>query len=86
MERTTVRLDPALLRDAKRLALDTDRTLTAVISDALREAVARGRRSRTASREKPLPVSKCRGGLLPGVSLDSYAQLLDRLDGFDADA
>ena len=39
--RTTVNLDDQLLRDAKLLAQQTGRTLTAVIEDALRERLAR---------------------------------------------
>lgn len=76
--RTTVRLDAALLDQAKRLGLDTGRTLTAVIADSLRETLARARPARR--KFKPLPVSPCTGGTLPGVNLDSWAELLDRME------
>jgi hypothetical protein len=45
--RTTIRLDAALLAEAKKLAAETDQTLTAIIEDALRERLAR-RKSRPA--------------------------------------
>jgi hypothetical protein len=39
--RTTLNLDDHLMRQAKELALRTDRTLSAVIEDALRETIYR---------------------------------------------
>lgn len=76
--RTTVRLDDQLLGDAKRLAQDTGRTLTAVMEDALREAVARARKApkHTSTR---LPTFKG-DGLMPGVELDHGASLRDIMD------
>ena len=77
--RTTVRLDDDLLRQAKALAARTGRTLSAVIEDGLREALARHRRRQ----ERPpvaLPTFKGKG-LRPGVDLDDTAGLLDILDG-----
>ena len=38
--RTTVRLDDELLSEAKQIAAKTNRTLTAVIEDALRQHLA----------------------------------------------
>jgi hypothetical protein len=76
--RTTVRLPPGLMAQAKKLARDTDRTLTQLIEDALREAIARRRRQspRTAS------FTIVHGnGLQPGVDLDNTAALLDLMDG-----
>jgi hypothetical protein len=77
--RTTVRLDDRLLAQAKRLAQDTGRTLTAVIEDALRETLAR-RRSEPRKAPVRLPTFKG-GGLLPGVDLDDSRGLLDIMDG-----
>jgi len=77
--RTTVRLDEDLLRQAKALAAQTGRTLTAVIEDGLREALARNRKRQERSRAA-LPTFKGRG-LRPGVDLDDTAGLLDILDG-----
>jgi hypothetical protein len=80
--RTTVRLDPHLLRDAKKYAAHTHRTLTAVIEDALREALARTRVER---KDIELPLSPHRGGLMPGIDLTNSAALQDLLDDADRD-
>ena len=72
--RTTIRLDPHLLRDAKKYAANTHRTLTAVIEDALREVLAR---SRTERPKVELPVSTRGGGVRPGVDLIKTSSLLD---------
>jgi hypothetical protein len=77
--RTTLRLDDALLREAKHLATRTGRTLTAVIEDALREMLAR---SRAGSERTRVKLPTFRGdGLRPGVDLDDSAALLDLMDG-----
>lgn len=76
--RTTVQLPDDLLKAAKRHAVDTGRTLTAVIEDALRAALARGGGQRpTEPVELPTFGS---GGVLPGVDLDDAAALLDLMD------
>ena len=77
--RTTVRLDDDLLRKTRALAAETGRTLTAVIEDALREALARQRARRTRPRVA-LPTFKGQG-LQPGVDLDDSAGLLDIMNG-----
>ena len=78
--RTTVRLDPELLAEAKALAARTNRTLTKVIEDSLRQALAR----RSSGREPvELPVSPGGGGLMPGVDLDNNAALLDIMEADD---
>jgi hypothetical protein len=77
--RTTIRLNDELLREAKAHAAATDRTLTQLIEDALRIALAR----RDAAAERPrvdLPVFRG-SGLQPGVNLDSNAALLDLMEG-----
>ena len=77
--RTTIRLDDDLLREAKAYAAATDRTLTRLIEDALREALAR--RTRQAGRARvELPTSGA-GGLQPGVDLNNSAALWDLMDG-----
>jgi hypothetical protein len=77
--RTTVRLDDDLLRQSKALAARTGRTLTAVIEDGLREALARHRRRQG---RPPLVLPTFKGnGLRPGVDLDDSADVLDILDG-----
>lgn len=75
--RTTIRLDGELLTQAKRAALERGTTLTAVIEDALRRALAPGAETRSA----PVSLPTFRGdGLQPGVDLDDTASLLDLMD------
>jgi hypothetical protein len=76
--RTTIRLDADLLSRAKRTAQESGRTLTAVIEDALREALARGRAEPKRARAR-LPTFKG-DGLLPGVDLDDNGSMIDRMD------
>ena len=75
--RTTVRLDSGLMRAAKRLATDTGRTFTALIEDALREAIARSKAAPVPA-GVALPLSKHRGGLL--IDLDNSAAVAELLD------
>ncbi len=72
--RTTIKIDDALLAEAKARAARSGRTLNAVVEDALREAFARGA---ARSAERPaLPV--WRGSrLMPGADLDDSAALLE---------
>lgn len=81
MRRTTIRLDDDLLAEAKALAARTGRTLTSVIEDALRQAVATARRVR-AMKPPELPTFKG-NGLQPGVDLDDSAGLLDIMEAGD---
>jgi hypothetical protein len=75
--RTTVRLDDALFAEAKALAARTGRSLTQVIEDALRAALARGGDGKR--KQVKLPV--VRGGRLrPGANLDSLSDLLDIME------
>ncbi len=76
--RTTIRLDESLLQEAKHLAVCSGRSLTAVIEDALREALARQREA--VSREPLVLVTVGGHGLRPGVDLDDSAGLLDWLE------
>lgn len=77
--RTTVRMEDELLRRAKEIAAQRDTTLTAILEQALREWLDRQRRSKQ-RRRADLPISRARGGLLPGVNLDDTADLLDRME------
>lgn len=81
--RTTIRLDDDLLRAAKLVALETGRTLTAVIEDALRQAIARRSLGEPASPVR-LPVARAGGTLQPGVDLDDSATLLELMEATDA--
>lgn len=79
--RTTLRLDEQLLARAKKLAIDTDRTLTQVVEDALRLALARRGKKST---RKPLKLRTCGGrGLQPGVDLSSNTALADLMEQHD---
>lgn len=75
--RTTVRLDPLLLAEVKKIAADTGRTLTAVLEDALREVVSR--RHRRGRRLVRLTIVGGKG-VNPGIDLDDSAALLDVMD------
>ena len=75
--RTTVRMNDALLRDAKRVAAEDGLTLTAVLENAVREMLER---RRTLGRGKRMPLPTFTGrGLQPGVDLDDTAALLDHM-------
>lgn len=78
--RTTIRLPDDLLKAAKRRAVDTGRTLTDVIEDALRAALAREEEDAPDGSPAVLPTYGC-GGTLPGVDLDDTASLLDLMEG-----
>ena len=77
--RTTIRLDDDLLARAKAHAARTGRTLTALIEDALRAALARGT---VTSRDGRIGLpTHGTGGVQPGVDLDDSAGLLDLMEG-----
>lgn len=78
--RTTVRLPDDLLRAAKRHAAATGRTLTDVIADALRAALARASRPERGRAAVEVPTYG-RLGTQPGVDLDDSAALLDVMEG-----
>ena len=75
--RTTIQIDDDLLADAKRFAAETDRTLTALVEDALREVLAR--KKEPAKRRFSLPTINA-SGLRPGVDLNNSAALLDLME------
>ena len=76
--RTTIDLPDDLLAQAKRLAAESHRTLSAVIRDALREMLGRQRRK---ARPGPMTLTTFGGtGLRPGVDLDDTAALLDLMN------
>lgn len=76
--RTTIHLPDDLLAQAKKLAAESHRPLTAVIEDALRAALARRRRP---SRSAPVKLKTFgKTGLQAAVDLDDTAALLDLMD------
>ena len=83
--RTTLRLDDGLLKEAKRLAIESGKTLAEVVEELLREALHRRRSALPQLRPTPLPTFRG-GGLLPGVDLDDSAALLDRMEQPGADS
>lgn len=80
--RTTVRLDDALLKRAKRYAGERDTTLTALFEEALREKLARSEASELPRERPELPTFPGRGPR-PGVDLHDTSSLLDVMDGAD---
>lgn len=76
--RTTVSIDDHLLTEAKRIAAETNTSITALIEEALRELLAR---RRDADKTAPLELTTFRGrGLHPGVNLDDSAALRDIME------
>jgi hypothetical protein len=76
MMRTTIRLDDALLREAKAKAAKAGMSLNDFIADAVRVAV-RGAARASRGGAPALPVFTGGRGLRAGVNLDSNAALLD---------
>jgi hypothetical protein len=81
--RTSIDIDDGLLRRAKELAAQTDRTLRNVIEDALRESFGRAARQEN-SEPVRLAVSSQPLGLCPGVDLDDSAALRELMEQPDA--
>jgi hypothetical protein len=77
--RTTVTIDDALLAQAKRVAAETGRSLSAVVDDALKESL--NRREENAHRSTTVVLPTFDGRLLPGIDLDNSAALRDVMDG-----
>jgi post-segregation antitoxin (ccd killing protein) len=76
--RTTVRLDDELLAKAKQEAAETNRTLTAVIEDALRQHLTQ---KEQVKKREPVRLHTVDGnGSLPGVDLDDTAALVERME------
>ncbi|OGL11913.1 MAG: hypothetical protein A3I14_07315 [Candidatus Rokubacteria bacterium RIFCSPLOWO2_02_FULL_73_56] len=73
--RTTINLPDDLLSRLKKLAAESGTTMTAIIHDALRDALARRKRTSRARRVELTTFGS--GGLQPGVDLDDSAALLD---------
>ena len=74
--RTTLRLDEDLLRELKEVALATGTTMTSVVEQALREALAR--RKEPVKQTRSLP--RFSSPFQPGVHLASNERLLDLMD------
>jgi hypothetical protein len=82
--RTTLRIDDELLKEAKRIALESERTLSQVVEEALRETFARMKADPGKEKGK-LPSFRGKG-LQPGITwedLNSNSRMLDIMDGYD---
>lgn len=82
--RTTINLPDELIRQAKKAALQANTTLTEIIGDALRAALAKPQRKKP--RKELELITYGQGGVHPGVDLDDTSALLDRMDGLDDSA
>jgi hypothetical protein len=78
--RTTVRLDDALLEQAKRVAAHRRETLTALIEQGLRLVLAQSGSTKRRGRVV-LPTCRAGGGVRPGIDLDDSSALLDAMEG-----
>jgi len=76
--RTTLNLEDTLMHEVKKQAAQRGVTLTALIEEALREQVRRGRQG--GSRDFRLRLVTAPGGPLPGVDLDDRDALLERME------
>lgn len=76
--KTTLNLDPVLMRRVRRRAAETDRTMTALIEDAVRELLLSeaGKGGTYAFDAVPVP-----GRVQPGIDLDDRSALIDAMDG-----
>ncbi len=80
--RTTIKLADELIVEAKGIAARTGRTFAEVVEDAVRDSLARRRRTDGTTISVPLP-NFGEGGLQAGVDLDDSAELLDLMDGLE---
>jgi hypothetical protein len=76
--RTTVRLRSELLKRARERAAADGRTLTSLIEEGLGVVLDQPRPVR--AHKVRLPVSRARGGLLPGVDLTRSGDLEDLMN------
>ena len=78
--RTTVDISDDLMRDLKRMAADTRRSMKELIEDAIRASlVVRHAQQRSPAGQQVLTFKG--KGIQPGVNLDSMRDLLDIMDG-----
>jgi hypothetical protein len=78
--RTTIRLDDALLEQARQEAARRRQTLTELVEQGLRLVLRESHAPRRRKRVS-LPVSKNKGGTLPCVDLSDNSALLDVMEG-----
>jgi hypothetical protein len=73
-------MDDALLEQAKREAARRHETLTSLIEQGLRLALAQSRAAGERRRRVVLPTCRAGGGVLPGIDLNDSATLLDVME------
>jgi hypothetical protein len=76
--RTTIYIPDDLLAEAKKVAAESQRTLTALVEDSLRETLAR--RSRPSRSGVTRLTTFGKSGPKPGVDLDDTAALVDLME------
>ena len=76
--RTTISIEDDVLENAKRRAADEGRTLGDLVTEALRERLAR--RPPTPGK-RYVAVTAGEGGPLPGIDITNNAALRDVMDG-----
>ena len=76
--RTTINIDDRLLNEAKKAALASRTTLSAIVETAIREMLSR---RRPGNAKAPAELVTFRGrGLMQGVDLDDSAALLELME------
>ena len=78
--RTTINLDDELLSQAKKHAALSERSLSAFVADAVREALAR---RESPSEPEAVHLVTVKGKLMPGINYDSFAALNDLAEGVE---
>jgi len=79
--RATLNLDEGVLAELKRLAAESQRTVSAVTEEAIGDSLARARERRLSG---PVELPTFRGrGVKRGVDLDDNAAVLERKDSLD---
>ncbi len=77
--RTTIRMTTELMRELKQVAAREGVTITLLIEEAVREALAHRRAKGPRPSQARLPTAGS-GGVWPGVDLDDMASVLDGMD------
>ncbi|MFZ5570205.1 MAG: type II toxin-antitoxin system VapB family antitoxin [Thermodesulfobacteriota bacterium] len=76
--RTTIRIDDHLLHEAKKMAMATNTTLSALVETAVKEMLSKRQKK---THRKPFALLTYKGhGLKYGVDLDDSAALLDLME------
>jgi hypothetical protein len=81
--RTTINLPDDLILQAKKAALEAHTTLTEIVANALRVALAKPRRKSRGNKTDLSTFTYGKGGVRPGVDLSDTSALLDLMDGID---